>query len=210
MCYMGRLFASGLGQGECDRGASELHSARGCLAHTCTSRGRSTHLQALLGPGSAARQEGSGLLFKTKQRQAGADQEPQDEGRRGCQGQTAQAPRAALSHCGPQVCRLLAWASFTCKQGPCRTRMEPTSSPLSGQGKKLGESKQLGRSYTANVPDKRGTGHQPRATGCPWATEQEGLGGGSPQGTRAVVLRWGGTGHPGALVLRRGGTGHLG
>lgn len=71
------------------------------------------HLQALLGPGSASRQEGSGLLFKTKQRQAGADQEPQGEGRRGRWGQTPQAPRVALSHCGPQVCRLLAWASFT-------------------------------------------------------------------------------------------------
>lgn len=44
------------------------------------------HLQALVGLGSASRQEGSGLPFKSKQRQAGAEQVPQAEGRRGRQG----------------------------------------------------------------------------------------------------------------------------
>ena len=126
---------------EATHGASEPLSARGCLAHTCMSRESSMHLQALVGPGSASRQEGSGLPFKSKQRQAGAGQVPQAEGRRGCRGQTRQAPRPALSRCGPQVCRLLAWASFTCQQGPCRTRVGASIIPTDKQGNKLRESK---------------------------------------------------------------------
>ena len=77
---------------EATHGASEPLSPRGCLAHTCMPRGSSMHLQALVGPGSASRQEGSGLHFKSKQRQAAAGQVPQAERRRGRRGQTRKPP----------------------------------------------------------------------------------------------------------------------
>ena len=108
------------------RGASEPLSARGCLAHTCPSRGSSMHLQALVGLGSASRQEGSGLPFKSKQRQAGAEQVPQAEGRRGRQGQTQQSPRSALSRCWPGL------ASHV-NRDPAGHGWMPASSPLMGR-----------------------------------------------------------------------------
>lgn len=132
----------------------------------------------------------------------------------GASGADTQAPRSALSHCGPHVCRLLAWASFTCQQGPCRTQVGASSSPrtsreassesLSDMPEATQQVSWQTRNWTLTTGDGMPTGRARRRG------HRGMFSGGGTGHPGALVLRQGGTGHPGAVVLRRVGTGHPG